>query len=64
MPNGVRKKRHIRIADQHPPALRHLKGLDSVEDGIKLVKAFVAYMQVQFTHINVQQKINSKIEAS
>ena len=45
-------------------ALRHLKGLDSVEDGIKLVKAFVAYMQVQFTHINVQQKINSKIEAS
>jgi radical SAM superfamily enzyme YgiQ (UPF0313 family) len=37
---------------------------DSVEDGIKLVKAFVAYMQVQFTHINVQQKINSKIEAS
>jgi hypothetical protein len=45
-------------------ALRHLKGLDSVEDGVKLVKAFIAYMQVQFTHINVQQKINSKIEAS
>jgi radical SAM superfamily enzyme YgiQ (UPF0313 family) len=45
-------------------ALRHLKGLDSVEDGIKLVKAFFAYMNVQFTHIKAQQKINSKIEAS
>ena len=45
-------------------AFRHLKGLDSIEDGVKLVKAFIAYMQVQFTHINVQQKINAKIEAS
>jgi anaerobic magnesium-protoporphyrin IX monomethyl ester cyclase len=45
-------------------AFRHLAGLDSIEDGIKLFKAFIAYMNIQFTHINVQKKLNAQIESS
>jgi len=45
-------------------ALRHFRGLDSIDDGVKLVKAFFAYMSIQFVHIKAQQRLSSRIEAS
>ena len=38
---------------------RHLVGLDSPEDAIKLSKAFKAFMATQFTFMDVQAKSNS-----
>ena len=45
-------------------AFRHLAGLTSIEDGVKLIKAFTAYMKIQFMHINVQKKLNAQIESA
>ena len=39
--------------------LRHLVGLSSPMDAIKLTKAFKAYLAAQFTFMNVQAKSSS-----
>jgi hypothetical protein len=42
--------------------MRHLSAIESFNDLKVLIQAFFAYLEVQFTHINIQEKMTDQKE--